>query len=196
MEAVIPSDPASPRIAPLERTGLNEGTNAVYERLYGAPERPAPDTLPITAAVLLRHPSMYERYIGLARELMNGALPARYRELAVLRNAWILQAPFEWGEHVLIGKAAGLTSEEIERVTAGSGAAGWDERDRAILRAAEELHADTVISDETWAQLASFLSDEQLIELPIVVGWYALVAFAYNSLRMPLRPENEGLSAR
>lgn len=63
-----------------------------------------------------------------------------------------------------------------------------DELDAALVRAADELHADQVISDETWAELAERYDDRQLIEVPMVVGQYHLVAFTLRSLRIQPEP--------
>src|SRR5205085_12079527 len=93
----------------------------------------------------------------------HGALTPRDRELAILRLSWLLQAPYEFGEHVGTAKRmCDMTTEEVERVLVGSTAPGWNDRDRAIIRAVEELLQDAMISDETWATLAEHLDEKQL----------------------------------
>jgi alkylhydroperoxidase family enzyme len=64
------------------------------------------------------------------------------------------------------------------------------------VRAAEELHYDSMISDETWADLSETLNDKQLIELAMLIGQYKTVAYYQNALRFRLPEGNEGLSAR
>lgn len=146
---------------------------------------------------LLRHPDLFAREIDIGIQLLTqGALPARDRELAILRIGWLCQAPYEWGEHVLVAKRVGVTSEEIECIVRGSTASGWSEHERAILRATEELFEDAMISNATWAILARRLDERQLIELPIVVGQYQTVAYYQNSLRLRLHSGNLGLEAR
>ena len=120
----------------------------------------------------------------------------RDRELAILRIAWLSQAPFEWGSHVKIARRNGITSQEIERVIAGSSAHGWSKQDRAIVRVMEELHFDSIITDDTWADLEEFYNDKKLIELVILAGQYKTVAYYQNSLRLPLPEGNMGLLAR
>src|SRR6202011_4413931 len=88
----------------------------------------------------------------------------------------------EWGQHVKLARAAGISEEEIRRVAEGPGAAGWTPLEVALLRAADELHGDACISDSTWAALADTYSTEQLIEVPMLVGQYHLVSFTLNSL--------------
>ena len=55
---------------------------------------------------------------------------------------------------------------------------------RALLRAADELHADGVVGDEVWAQLATHLREHELIELCMLVGHYEMLAMTLNSLRV------------
>lgn len=147
--------------------------------------------------ILIRHAELYNAHVEVARKLLSdGEMSIRDRELAILRIGWLSQAPFEWGSHVKIAKRNGVTSEEVARVIEGSSAGGWSDHDRALIRAMEELHFDSMITDETWATLAKSYSDRQLIELAILAGQYKTVAYLQNSLRLPLPPDNEGLMAR
>jgi len=150
-----------------------------------------------TLEIMIRHPELYKAHIEVAQQYLSGCeLPIRHRELAILRIAWLSQAPFEWGSHVKIAKRNGVTSEEIEWVTEGSSAANLSKQDRAIIRAMEELHADSMISDDTWADLREFCNDKKLIELVILAGQYKTVAYYQNSLRLPIPEANLGLLAR
>jgi hypothetical protein len=45
----------------------------------------------------------------------------------ILRIGWLNQAPYEWEQHVRIGKASGLTDDEIDRIGKGP-KAGWNSR--------------------------------------------------------------------
>ena len=115
-------------------------------------------------------------------------MPARERELLILRTGWRCQSVYEWGQHVLIGRRAGLTDEDIARLKDGPDAPGWDPFDAALVRAADELHDDGCITDATWAALRERYDDAQLIEVPMVVGQYHLVSFTLNSLGVQREP--------
>ena len=150
-------------------------------------------------ATLARHPRLLKRWSAFGGTLLyRGELPARERELLILRTAWNCQADYEWGQHVRIGMDAGLTADEIAAVTADTADAdtAWTEGDAALLRAADELHADAHIGDDTWAALAARWSEAQLIELCMVVGQYHLVAFTLNSLGVQREEGVEGLPER
>jgi alkylhydroperoxidase family enzyme len=120
--------------------------------------------------------------------LVEGQLPARVRELAILRTGWNCRSEYEFGQHAVLARKVGVSDEDIVRVQSGPNAEGWTELESAMLRAADELHADACITDETWATLAEYLDDRQLIEVPVLVGQYHLVAYMLNSLGIELEP--------
>lgn len=190
----------APRIAPLPREEAGEAAIAYAAKLRGATAA-ATDAksladVPDIILTMVRHPALDEHFSGLSIALLRGKLPPRDRELAILRIAWLWQAPFPFGEHVTIGKLVGLTPEEIDRVTIGSAADGWTEHERAVLRATEELFEDGLIGDASWAVLARSYDEQQLMELPIAVGQFTTVSFALNSMRVRMRPGNGGLRGR
>jgi alkylhydroperoxidase family enzyme len=190
-----------PRVLPLDTGELEaaalENTARLRKAASGGSAPASMAEVPELVTTLLRHPELYERLTQMGIQLLaRSALSPRDRELAVLRVGWLCQAPYEWGEHVRIGKMAGLTSDEIGRITIGASAPGWTEHEAALLRAAEELHENAMISDTTWNALAKRLDDKQLIELPVLIGQFTLVAYMQNALRLRLDAGNIGLKAR
>ena len=147
-------------------------------------------------STLARHPALLRRWLVFGNHVLGkSTLPARERELAILRTGLLCRAEYEWGHHVAIGKEAGLSAEEITRVTLGAASQGWQPWEAAVLRAADELHADSFISDATWKTLAQRYSDQQLIDLIFTVGQYKLVCMALNSLGVQLEEGYERLPA-
>jgi 4-carboxymuconolactone decarboxylase len=144
-------------------------------------------------ATLVRHPKLVKRWMSFGGALLlRGELPPRDRELLILRTALRCGADYEWGQHVRIATDSGVTADEIRRVADGPDAPGWDPFDAALVRAVDELRDDAVISDGTWATLSERYDERQLIELPMLVGQYHLVAFALNSLGVEREPGVEG----
>lgn len=191
-----------PRLPPLDRASVAAEVQAATDHLRGGatPGRPPLplDTIPEIMFTMCRFPDLWQRLMDLTIEIQgtSATLPLRDRKLAILRTGWLCQAPYEFGEHVNQSKRAGLTSDEIDRVTVGSTAPGWDAHERAILRAVEELHAGAMIGNETWNQLAQRFDEQQLVELLIVVGQFTATAYFQNALRLRLEVGNEGLAAR
>lgn len=173
-----------PRYAPLKLDEVSpEGQEQVdaIRAAFSIPEsRPFPDV----SLIQLRHPGMFRGQMVLGIELAKGSIPVRDRELAILRISLLARCPFEWCEHVDIGKAFGLSGEEIERVIDGSDAPGWTEHEAALLRCVEEMLADYCPSDATWETLAKTYDEKQMLELPLLVGAYAMTAIQLNSLKI------------
>ncbi len=191
-----------PRLAPVDRTSVAEEVQATTAKLRGGVVgdlAPLPlHVIPEIMFTLCRYPDLWGRIMDLSLQVQSATavLVPRVRQLAILRTAWLLQAPYEWGEHVKHSKKIGLTAEEIERTTVGPLAVGWSDDDRAILQTCDELRQNVMVSDATWAQLESFLDDHQRFELLILIGQFTNVAYFQNSLRLRLEPGNDGLNAR
>ena len=188
--------PRLPGLPPEDRTErqqelLDELSMVVVDGV----RKPREDRLALE--ILIRHAELYKAHMEVARKYLSDCeMDIRDRELAILRIAWLSQAPFEWGSHVKIAKRNGITAEQIEWLIEGSSAPGWSRQYRAIVRAVEELHFDSMITDDTWADLQNFYNDKKLIELVILAGQYKTVAYYQNSLRLPLPEGNIGLLAR
>ncbi len=185
-----------PRIAPLSEEELNGDALDLITRLRSSINASAVTEIPEYFRIMVKHPAVFRCALEMGTVIFKGQLPPRDRELAVLRIGWLSRAPYEWGEHVDIGKRYGVTAEEIERVIQGSSAPGWSEHDAAVLRAVEELLADHMICDATWATLAKTFSEPQLIEFVTMVGQYVTTGYVQNSLRMRLAKDNPGLTYR
>lgn len=132
---------------------------------------------------LAHHPKLLKRWGAFGGVLLyGGEFPARERELLILRTGWNCQSDYEWGQHKIIGMASGLTDKEVDATTLDPSAAGWSDDDALLITAADELHAESKISDATWDALAARYSKKQLIELLMTVGQYHLVSMTLNSL--------------
>jgi len=138
---------------------------------------------------LAHHPELMRRWLVFGNHVLSkSTLPARERELAILRVGYLCRSEYEWGQHVLIARRCGISDAEIARVAAGPDAAGWSPADAAILRAADELHGDQMIGDATWAELAKTWNRQQLMDLVFAIGQYHLVAMALNTFGVQRDP--------
>ena len=143
---------------------------------------------------LARHPALFGSWAPFGGYLLtNGTLPFEERELLILRTGFNCRSPYEWGQHVRISLAGGMSRETIDRVAAGPDADGWSPRESVLLRAADELHESARIWPGTWKALAAELDDRQLIELCVLVGQYHLVAFMLNAVGVQPEPGLEPL---
>ncbi|MCE2542882.1 MAG: carboxymuconolactone decarboxylase family protein [Acidobacteria bacterium] len=134
---------------------------------------------------------VYWAYTG--NWMRNTILPVRHRELLILRTAWLSRGDYIWGRHDEIGKEAGLSAEEIARVTEGPDAAGWSDFEATLLRVADELHTSRFVSDATWTALGAEYNADQQREAVQIVGSYTQLAMFQNTLGVPLPDGYMGL---
>jgi 4-carboxymuconolactone decarboxylase len=145
---------------------------------------------------LARHPKLAKRWLVFGTHVLGkSTLDARAREILILRTGWRCKSEYEWGQHAVIGKQAGLSDDEIRRIAQGPDAPGWEPFDAALLRAADELHDDTFITDATWQALGARYNEQQLLDLIFAVGQYTLVCMALNTLGVQLEEGTPGFAA-
>jgi len=176
--------PDVPRVPPVPDAGATEAQQILFERMRGDNG----DILGIFRT-LANHADLARRWMVFGTHVLaKSTLSARVRELLILRVGWVCKAEYEWGQHVVIARDAGISDDEIRRVQAGPEAAGWSDDDRALLRAADELLRDQFISDQVWADLGKAMTTQQILDLIFTVGQYNLVSMALNSLGVELEP--------
>jgi len=144
--------------------------------------------------VMLRHPAATKAFLTFNNHVaMASSLSKRIRELVILRISWLRRSEYEFVQHVVLGRRAGLTDAEIERTAQGPDAAGWDAVEADVLRAVDELLADARIGDATWARLSQSFTAEQLIDLVYAVGCYEIAAMLFKTLGAQIEPGAEAL---
>jgi alkylhydroperoxidase family enzyme len=171
----LPLEQWQPDLASLARGGR--------EPEFGAPDAPVLNVL----ATIANHPALAKHFMGWAGQLLlRSSLPARTREMAILRVGWLCRAVYEWAHHVEIGlEHAGLTLADVAAVKAGAVADSLADDD-VLLRAVDQLVGDHFIDAETWAALATRYDQTQLMDLVFVVGNYTMISMALNSFGVQL----------
>ena len=113
-------------------------------------------------------------------------LPAREREIVILRIGYLCKSGYEWTQHHRIGLESGLSAAEIENIKVGADAPGWTPAEAALILAADELNRDHFITDATWAALGKHFSDKQRMDVVFTAGQYTQVSMILNSFGVQL----------
>lgn len=114
--------------------------------------------------------------------LQDSSLPTRDRELLIMRIGWLNGGAYEWAAHRGLALGVGISEEQLRMITVGPDAPGWSAWDATLLRAADELHSNALVSDATWNAMAERYDRRQLMEAVFTVGQYNMVAMYLNSL--------------
>jgi 4-carboxymuconolactone decarboxylase len=176
-----------PRIPPLPESEWNAEIREIL------PQSLDPSiTKPLNIfTTLARHPKLLKRWqVFGGHVLAKSTLPARERELVILRTGWLCQSHYEFHQHTRVGLASGLTRDEIRKLMLPADA--WSGKDAALIRAADELHADQMIGDATWRELRESWSEQQLIDLIFAIGQYTMVSMVLNTLGVQTEDGSEG----
>lgn len=139
------------------------------------------------------HPKLLRSWLPFGGRLLQGStLAPRVRELVILRTAARCGSDYEWGQHVAIGRDAGLSDDEIlgcGRIDADADGSlsgpvvAWSDVERHVLAAVDGLVADHRMADATWSALGDAgWSDAQLLELTMLAGHYAMLAGMLRSV--------------
>jgi 4-carboxymuconolactone decarboxylase len=177
---------AKPRVEPLPES---EWTDEIREQL---PKSPDGKIRPLNIfTTLARHPKLLKRWQVFGNHVLaKSTLPARERELVILRTGHLCKSGYEFHQHTRIGLASGLTRDEIAKLQRD--ASEWSGPDAALIRAADELHADQFISDATWKALSQTWNQQQLMDLVFAIGQYTLVSMALNTFGVQIEEGSKG----
>lgn len=177
--------PASARLAPVEADPV--AASELAETLAKTVFRNGP-VLNIMGT-LAHQPMLLKRFNALGGAfLTHGLLPAREREIVILRVGWNCRSVYEFGQHTLIGREAGLSDDEIAALATIRAGGPWSADDEALIALADELCADDCVSDATFAALRRRWSDAELVELVALGGFYRMVSGFLNALGVEPEP--------
>lgn len=95
--------------------------------------------------------------------------------------------------HIILGKRAGLTEEEIEATQTGPDSSLWGTVDAALVRVVDELCAHARLSDATFSLLAEHYNQQQISDMIFLVGCYETLAMQILSFNIPVEANEPGL---
>jgi alkylhydroperoxidase family enzyme len=166
------------RVPPLPAEQWDEPVRAAFDGLLPA-DRFNPEGAGNALATLARHPALAKAFLQFNTHLLiDSTLPVQTRELAVLRVAHRCASAYEWTQHVVMARQAGLSAAQIAGAQNGEAANDFD---RAVLDAVDELQGDWTVSDATWSALGQHLDERQRMDLIFTVGCYSTLAMAFNT---------------
>lgn len=171
-----------PRIEPQKR----EDAEPDVERLYGLMEAMGnpPPNMHLTFG---KNPALYAKWLPFATYIMPASsLPARDRQILILRSAFNWRCGYAWAQHVRISKRLGALADGEIAALDGSGAFAWAPKDAALIAACDDCTRAAEIGEASWAMLARHYSEPELLDVVFTIGQYALISIALKSLRVRL----------
>lgn len=111
-------------------------------------------------------------------------LEPRFRELAILRTAITGDCKFEYSQHLKVARAVGIPDAKIKALKSWTTSEQFDQAERAVMAAADELIGRNLVEDATFAALKRHFSDEQIVELFMVIATYRMHGLLVRALHL------------
>lgn len=166
-----------PRVKPVT-PGTRPELAELEARIAGARGRISP-----LYSVLLNSPPLasgWEQLFTVIRQ--KTSVPARLRELAILRIAVLNGASYEFEAHVPHALAAGLEQEAIEGLRKNE--VQLQGVERLVLQYADAMTRDLVVPDALYAQLDKAFDVKTLVELTATIAAYNMVSRFLIAMRI------------
>jgi 4-carboxymuconolactone decarboxylase len=197
------AQPAKPsRFPPVRPGAMTEAQKRAAEQILAAAKRAdgpggrymaSSGEFPGPYNFLLRSPEFAMRWRHMADYLrFDTSLPLRLNELAILIQARFWTAQFEWWGHYPLALRAGLPQSVADDLRAGKRPAGMQPDEEAVYAFCVELMRDRRVTDATFAALQAQLTEQQIVDLVAVSGFYATVSMILNTVEAPI-PTGEDL---
>jgi alkylhydroperoxidase family enzyme len=179
----MPMTATTPRIAPAAAP-YPPAIQAAFDRLM------PPGVPPLALfTTLARDPRLFGKFF--AGSLLDaGHLTLRQREIVIDRTTARCGSDYEWSVHIaFFAERAGF--DAAQRRSLAHGQAGdpcWGEEDRVLIELCDALHERCDIDEPLWQRLHAAFSDEAVLELLMLAGFYRTVSYLTQALRLPLEP--------
>ena len=184
------------RLPWLDPQSLDADQRALYDRIACGPRAQGPQAFPLTDdAGRLHGPfnaMLVSPDIGTALQELGAAiryrsaLSHREREIAILEVAVIRRCEFEWYAHERVGRAAGLTEDELGALAHGDPAPTFDARETLVRALARECVVGRTLSDARLTEAERALGVRALMDCITLVGYYDGLALTMTVWRTPL----------
>lgn len=140
--------------------------------------------------VMAHHPALLAAWASLRQHVViDSSLTKRQSEIVILRVGHRWQSTYEWGQHVVRGRQAGLTDTDIDRVRrppsewpAGTG-------ETLLMQAVDALLDDGRLPAALTTRLEPHIGLTGVFDVMATVGMYTTLAFIVKTFATPLEPD-------
>ena len=163
-----------------------------YESL--APEvRPlADDILKVSSAALggpynalLRSPEMARRCFDFLDYLrFRTSVNKRLNEFAILIQARISNAQYEWWAHEIIGRKAGLSDAVMDELRQCRRPASMQADEALVYDYCVQLSLNHRVPDALWQQAVDAMGEQAVVDLTVLSGTYVMVSMLLNATQV------------
>lgn len=147
-------------------------------------------------ATFANHPDLFQAIGGPSVHILHGnSLPDRAREVAIIRACARARGAYPYRQHVGIGRSVGVTESEIAALGQLQ-PVGLDEEAWILVDIMDGLYRDNDLDDGLWARAQAVFSNDQIMDVILICGFYGLISAVLNVARTRLEPGSDSLPRR
>jgi uncharacterized peroxidase-related enzyme len=178
------------RISRLKRNEVTPEMVALYDNIFALR-----GNVPNMFRVMAHRPEIFATMQAhFNAVLTTGTLPAKLKELIIVRTSQVNETPYCLASHTILAKNLGWSGEQLEHLAEWPRRADFTPAEKAALRLAEAVTRDAnAVSGEQFAELRGFYSEGEIVELLCAIGLFNYFNRFNNALRMePTKPGEGG----
>ncbi len=123
-----------------------------------------------------------------ARLRFRTTIDRRLSELAIITVGARWKAEFEWWAHAAMASRHGVSEAVVAAIGDGSDPPFNADDERIVYAVARQLSSGGAVDGEAYAAARALLSDEGMVELVALCGYYTLISYLLNTFEVPLPP--------
>jgi len=181
------------RISRLDRSEVTPDLQALFDKVFA--QR---GNVPNMFRVMAHRPEIFATMQAHFGAVLNtGTVSTKLKELIIVRTSQVNETPYCLASHTILARGLGWSDDQLSKL------GDWQQRDdftpaeKAALRLAETVTRDAhVVSDDQFAELRSFYSEGEIVELLCAIGLFNYFNRFNNALKMePTKPGEGGCAA-
>ena len=134
---------------------------------------------------LMRSPVMAQRTLDLLDYLrFNTTVPKRLNEFAILIQARISNAQYEWWAHERIARKAGLSEVVMSSLRECRRPDGMQPDEALVYDFCVQLSLNHRVPDDLWSRAVASMGEQQVIDLVVLSGTYVMVSMLLNATQV------------
>ncbi len=178
------------RISRLDRSEVTPGTAALYDKIFAVR-----GNVPNMFRVMAHRPEIFATMQAhFAAVLNTGTLSTRLKELIIVRTSQVNETPYCLASHTILARNLGWSDDQVAHLADWSERSDFTPAEKAALRLSETVTRNAnAVTDEQFAELLTFYSEGEIVELLCAIGLFNYFNRFNNALKMePTKPGEGG----
>jgi uncharacterized peroxidase-related enzyme len=177
------------RISRLERSEVTPDIAALYDKVFAHR-----GNVPNMFRVMAHRPEIFATMQAHFGAVLNtGTVPTKLKELIIVRTSQVNATPYCLASHTILAKGLGWSDDQLSHLADWPNRNDFTPAEKAAIHLAETVTRDAhAVTDEQFAELRSFFSEGEIVELLCAIGLFNYFNRFNNALKMEPTKAGEG----